>query len=202
MSEGLQKPVVLVLILVSIRSAQNFYSPSIDQNILHPDVIVDTDNLSDCSSSASLKSGKRKMSTSTDGDSTNYELIEYLKRREKRDEELLKRMDAREERLMNLLERTVIAIEQLAAAKPAYATAAEATATATAAAAAAPVAPAEPSQAEAIKRAATPADAATADVAAANESDAIVLLLPDDNNQELASTPDAATVAAAAAIET
>lgn len=57
------------------------------------------------------------MSTSTDGDSTNYELIEYLKRREKRDEELLKRMDAREERFMNLLERTVIAIEQLAAGK-------------------------------------------------------------------------------------
>jgi len=48
-------------------------------------VIVDTDNLSDCSSSTTLKK-KRKMSTSTDGDSTNYELIEYLKRREKRDE--------------------------------------------------------------------------------------------------------------------
>uniref|UniRef100_A0A1A9WDQ7 Myb/SANT-like DNA-binding domain-containing protein n=1 Tax=Glossina brevipalpis TaxID=37001 RepID=A0A1A9WDQ7_9MUSC len=85
----------------------------IDTNILHPDVIVDTDNLSECSSNASPKS-KRKLSTSTDGDSTNYELIEYLKRREKRDEELLKRMDAREERLLNLLERTVLAIEALA----------------------------------------------------------------------------------------
>lgn len=113
-------------------SAQNFYSPSIDQNILHPDVIVDTDNLSDCSSSASLKSGKRKLSTSTDGDSTNYELIEYLKRREKRDEELLKRMDAREERFMNLLERTVIAIEQLAAGKAQAVVASKATETETA----------------------------------------------------------------------
>ncbi|KAL9885204.1 meso18E isoform 1-T1 [Glossina fuscipes fuscipes] len=83
----------------------------IDTNILHPDVIVDTDNLSECSSNASPKS-KRKLSTSTD--STNYELIEYLKRREKRDEELLRRMDAREERLLNLLERTVLAIEALA----------------------------------------------------------------------------------------
>lgn len=102
-------------------SAQNFYSPSIDPNILHPDVIVDTDNLSDCSSTGSLHSGKRKLSTSTDGDSTNYELIEYLKRREKRDEELLKRMDAREERLMTLLERAVMAFETLAAGKTATA---------------------------------------------------------------------------------
>ncbi|GBP09407.1 hypothetical protein EVAR_73471_1 [Eumeta japonica] len=54
-----------------------------------------------------------KLSTSTDGDSTNYELIEYLKRREKRDEELLRRMDAREERLVSLLERTVMAIESI-----------------------------------------------------------------------------------------
>lgn len=100
-------------------SAQNFYTPSIDPNILHPDVIVDTDNLSDCSSTGSLHSGKRKLSTSTDGDSTNYELIEYLKRREKRDEELLKRMDAREERLMTLLERAVMAFETLAAGKAA-----------------------------------------------------------------------------------
>lgn len=73
---------------------------------------MDTDNISDCSS-VSLKS-KRKLSTSTDGDSTNYELIEYLKRRERRDEEMLKRMDEREERLLNLLERTVLAIENLA----------------------------------------------------------------------------------------
>lgn len=94
-------------------SAQNFYSPGLDPNILHPDVIVDTDHLSDCTSSTLLKK-KRKLSTSTGGDSTNYELIEYLKRREKRDEELLKRMDAREERLMGLLERTVVAIEALA----------------------------------------------------------------------------------------
>ncbi|EDW66325.2 uncharacterized protein meso18E [Drosophila virilis] len=199
LSEGEFNPDDIQLMQTNYNGAQNFYSPSIDQNILHPDVIVDTDNLSDCSSSASLKSGKRKMSTSTDGDSTNYELIEYLKRREKRDEELLKRMDAREERLMNLLERTVIAIEQLAAAKPATTSAAEVTATA---AAPAPVAPVEPSQAEAIKRADTPADAATADVAVANESDAIVLLVPDDNNQELASTPDATTVAATVAGET
>lgn len=84
-----------------------------EHNILHPDVIVDTDNLSECSSAGSRKS-KRKLSTSTDGDSTNYELIEYLKRREKRDEELLRRMDDREERLVNLLERTVVAIEALA----------------------------------------------------------------------------------------
>lgn len=82
-------------------------------------MIVDTDNLSDCSSTGSLHSGKRKLSTSTDGDSTNYELIEYLKRREKRDEELLKRMDAREERLMTLLERAVMAFETLAAGKTA-----------------------------------------------------------------------------------
>lgn len=78
---------------------------------------MDTDNLSDCSSTGSLKSGKRKLSTSTDGDSTNYELIEYLKRREKRDEELLKRMDAREERIMSLLERAVAAFETLASGK-------------------------------------------------------------------------------------
>lgn len=84
-----------------------------EHNILHPDVIVDTDNLSECSSGGTPKS-KRKLSTSTDGDSTNYELIEFLKRREKRDEELLRRMDAREERLVNLLERTVVAIEALA----------------------------------------------------------------------------------------
>lgn len=83
-----------------------------EHNILHPDVIVDTDNLTECSSGETPKA-KRKLSTSTDGDSTNYELIEYLKRREKRDEELLKRMDAREERLVNLLERTVVAIEAL-----------------------------------------------------------------------------------------
>lgn len=54
-----------------------------------------------------------------DGDdntcSSNYELIEYLKRREQRDEEMLKRMDAREERLLNLFERTVVAIEALSA---------------------------------------------------------------------------------------
>lgn len=73
---------------------------------------MDTDNLTDCSSAETPKT-KRKLSTSTDGDSTNYELIEYLKRREKRDEELLRRMDAREERLLNLLERTVVAIEAL-----------------------------------------------------------------------------------------
>lgn len=56
-----------------------------------------------------------------DGDdtiSTNYELIEYLKRREERDEEMLKRMDAREERLLNLFERTVVAIEALSAVIP------------------------------------------------------------------------------------
>lgn len=84
-----------------------------DHNILHPDVIVDTDNLSECSSVGGSQKCKRKLSTSTDGDSTNYELIEYLKRREKRDEELLRRMDAREERLVSLLERTVVAIEAL-----------------------------------------------------------------------------------------
>ncbi|XP_060663621.1 uncharacterized protein DDB_G0271670 [Drosophila nasuta] len=121
LSEGEFNPDDIQLMQTNYNGAQNFYSPSIDQNILHPDVIVDTDNLSDCSSSASLKSidNKRKLSTSTDGDSTNYELIEYLKRREKRDEELLKRMDAREERLMQLLERTVMAIETLAAGKAA-----------------------------------------------------------------------------------
>lgn len=101
--------------LSNLRS-QNFYSNNIDHNILHPDVIVDTDNLSDCSSGGGVGGSvkcKRKLSTSTDGDSTNYELIEYLKRREKRDEELLRRMDAREERLVSLLERTVVAIEAL-----------------------------------------------------------------------------------------
>ena len=104
--------------LYLIRS-QNYYSNNMEHNILHPDVIVDTDNLSECSSGGSPKS-KRKLSTSTDGDSTNYELIEYLKRREKRDEELLRRMDAREERLVNLLERTVVAIEALAHQKCTY----------------------------------------------------------------------------------
>lgn len=98
------------------RSTQNYYTAGLDPNILHPDVIVDTDNRSDCTSTTSQKK-RRKLSTSTDGDSTNYELIEYLKRREKRDEELLKRMDAREERFMNLLERTVVAIETLAAGR-------------------------------------------------------------------------------------
>ena len=84
-----------------------------EPNILHPDVIVDTDNLSDCSSNSITI--KRKLSSSTDGDdSTNYELIEYLKRREIRDEELMKRMDAREERLMALLERAVLTFEALA----------------------------------------------------------------------------------------
>ncbi|XP_030378704.1 uncharacterized protein LOC115627222 [Scaptodrosophila lebanonensis] len=117
MSEGEFNPDDIQLMQTNYNGSGHIYSPNIDPNILHPDVIVDTDNLSECSSSASLKTGKRKMSTSTDGDSTNYELIEYLKRREKRDEELLKRMDAREERLMNLLERTVIAIETLATSK-------------------------------------------------------------------------------------
>ncbi|XP_070075431.1 uncharacterized protein meso18E [Drosophila takahashii] len=113
LSEGEFNPDDIQLMQTNYNGAQNYYSPGLDPNILHPDVIVDTDNLSDCSSSTTLKK-KRKMSTSTDGDSTNYELIEYLKRREKRDEEFLKRMDAREDRLMNLLERTVVAIETLA----------------------------------------------------------------------------------------
>ncbi|KAH8367866.1 hypothetical protein KR084_003622, partial [Drosophila pseudotakahashii] len=113
LSEGEFNPDEIQLMQTNYNGAQNYYSPGLDPNILHPDVIVDTDNLSDCSSSTTLKK-KRKMSTSTDGDSTNYELIEYLKRREKRDEEFLKRMDAREDRLMNLLERTVVAIETLA----------------------------------------------------------------------------------------
>ncbi|EDV46747.1 uncharacterized protein LOC6550476 [Drosophila erecta] len=113
LSEGEFNPDDIQLMQTNYNGAQNYYSPSMDPNILHPDVIVDTDILSDCSSSTTLKK-KRKMSTSTDGDSTNYELIEYLKRREKRDEEFLKRMDAREDRLMNLLERTVVAIETLA----------------------------------------------------------------------------------------
>ncbi|XP_043948766.1 uncharacterized protein LOC108024010 [Drosophila biarmipes] len=113
LSEGEFNPDDIQLMQTNYNGAQNYYSPGMDPNILHPDVIVDTDNLSDCSSSTTLKK-KRKMSTSTDGDSTNYELIEYLKRREKRDEEFLKRMDAREDRLMNLLERTVVAIETLA----------------------------------------------------------------------------------------
>ncbi|XP_022219931.2 uncharacterized protein LOC111072395 [Drosophila obscura] len=117
LSEGEFNPDDIQLMQTNYNGTQNYYSPGIDQNILHPDVIVDTDNLSDCSSSTSLKKSKRKLSTSTDGDSTNYELIEYLKRREKRDEELLKRMDAREERFMNLLDRTVIAIEKLAAGR-------------------------------------------------------------------------------------
>ncbi|XP_017066997.1 uncharacterized protein LOC108105084 [Drosophila eugracilis] len=117
LSEGEFNPDDIQLMQTNYNGSQNFYSPGLDPNILHPDVIVDTDNLSDCSSSTTLKK-KRKMSTSTDGDSTNYELIEYLKRREKRDEEFLKRMDAREDRLMNLLERTVVAIETLAVRRP------------------------------------------------------------------------------------
>lgn len=83
-----------------------------ERNILHPDVIVDTDHVTD-SSSISMRT-KRKLSTSTDAESTNYELIEYLKKREKRDEEMFKRMEEREERLIRLLERTVVAIEHIA----------------------------------------------------------------------------------------
>ncbi|KAH8238155.1 hypothetical protein KR032_000512 [Drosophila birchii] len=113
LSEGEFNPDDIQLMPSNYNGAQNFYSQGLDTNILHPDVIVDTDHLSDCTSSTLMKK-KRKLSTSTDGDSTNYELIEYLKRREKRDEELLKRMDAREDRLMDLLERTVVAIEALA----------------------------------------------------------------------------------------
>lgn len=121
-----------------------------EENVLHPDVIVDTEEqpLSDCSSDVQmqdedeldysmvgimgggersrrlkLRSG-RGAGTSTDdggGDdlsTTNYELIEYLKRREQRDEEMLRRMDAREERLLGLFERTVVAIEMLTAVVP------------------------------------------------------------------------------------
>ncbi|XP_069966093.1 uncharacterized protein meso18E isoform X1 [Bactrocera oleae] len=124
MSDGEFNPDDIQLMQTNYNGSQNYYPHSIDHNILHPDVIVDTDNISDCSSviggdgiGGSAKS-KRKLSTSTDGgDSTNYELIEYLKRREKRDEELLRRMDAREERLLALLERTVVAIEALAGRK-------------------------------------------------------------------------------------
>ncbi|XP_013108575.2 uncharacterized protein LOC106087913 isoform X1 [Stomoxys calcitrans] len=112
MSDGEFNPDDIQLMQTNYNGAQNFYPNNIDHNILHPDVIVDTDNLTECSSGETPKT-KRKLSTSTDGDSTNYELIEYLKRREKRDEELLRRMDAREERLLNLLERTVVAIEAL-----------------------------------------------------------------------------------------
>uniref|UniRef100_A0A0K8UP79 Myb/SANT-like DNA-binding domain-containing protein n=1 Tax=Bactrocera latifrons TaxID=174628 RepID=A0A0K8UP79_BACLA len=125
MSDGEFNPDDIQLMQTNYNGSQNYYPHSIDHNILHPDVIVDTDNISDCSSviggdgiGGSAKS-KRKLSTSTDGgDSTNYELIEYLKRREKRDEELLRRMDAREERLLALFERTVVAIEALAGKKP------------------------------------------------------------------------------------
>ncbi|KAH8251971.1 hypothetical protein KR026_002387, partial [Drosophila bipectinata] len=116
LSEGEFNPDDIQLMQTNYNGTQNYYTAGLDPNILHPDVIVDTDNRSDCTSSTSQKK-RRKLSTSTDGDSTNYELIEYLKRREKRDEELLKRMDAREERLMNLLERTVVAFETLAAGR-------------------------------------------------------------------------------------
>ncbi|XP_055841673.1 uncharacterized protein LOC129908881 isoform X2 [Episyrphus balteatus] len=102
----------ITLVPCDYNGSHNFYPHNIDPTLLHPDVIVDTDNISE-SSSRSSKS-KRKTSTSTDGDSTNYELIEYLKRRERRDEEMFKRMEEREKRLLNLLERTVIAIECLA----------------------------------------------------------------------------------------
>ncbi|XP_058974655.1 uncharacterized protein LOC101900402 isoform X4 [Musca domestica] len=112
MSDGEFNPDDIQLMPTNYNGSQNFYPNNIDHNILHPDVIVDTNNLTECSSGQTPKT-KRKLSTSTDGDSTNYELIEYLKRREKRDEELLRRMDAREERLLNLLERTVVAIEAL-----------------------------------------------------------------------------------------
>ncbi|XP_067636814.1 uncharacterized protein meso18E isoform X2 [Eurosta solidaginis] len=126
MSEGEFNPDDIQLIQTNYNGSQGYYPHNIDPNVLHPDVIVDTDNISDCSSvtgadgiGGSAKS-KRKLSTSTEGDdNTNYELIEYLKRREKRDEELLRRMDAREERLLALLERTVVAIEALAGKKPA-----------------------------------------------------------------------------------
>ncbi|XP_023297643.2 uncharacterized protein LOC111680248 isoform X1 [Lucilia cuprina] len=113
MSDGEFNPDDIQLMQTNYNGSQNYYSNNMDHNILHPDVIVDTDNLSECSSGGGSPKHKRKLSTSTDGDSTNYELIEYLKRREKRDEELLRRMDAREERLVSLLERTVVAIEAL-----------------------------------------------------------------------------------------
>ncbi|KAM7346592.1 meso18E isoform 2-T6 [Cochliomyia hominivorax] len=113
MSDGEFNPDDIQLMQTNYNGSQNYYSNNMDHNILHPDVIVDTDNLSECSSVGGSQKGKRKLSTSTDGDSTNYELIEYLKRREKRDEELLRRLDAREERLVSLLERTVVAIEAL-----------------------------------------------------------------------------------------
>ncbi|XP_065364731.1 uncharacterized protein meso18E isoform X2 [Calliphora vicina] len=113
MSDGEFNPDDIQLMQTNYNGSQNYYSNNMDHNILHPDVIVDTDNLSECSSGGGSPKCKRKLSTSTDGDSTNYELIEYLKRREKRDEELLRRMDAREERLVSLLERTVVAIEAL-----------------------------------------------------------------------------------------
>ncbi|XP_001991107.2 uncharacterized protein LOC6564632 [Drosophila grimshawi] len=189
LSEGEFNPDDIQLMQTNYNGAQNFYSPSIDQNILHPDVIVDTDNLSDCSSSASLKSGKRKMSTSTDGDSTNYELIEYLKRREKRDEELLKRMDAREERFMSLLERTVVAIETLAAGKAATTTtthlssAFRETTPRSTLAAAESSAPVDKSLGLSMGSAVTPADAGT-DASIVDDADDAIVLVPDDNNVE------------------
>ncbi|ALC49562.1 meso18E [Drosophila busckii] len=187
LSEGEFNPDEIQLMQTNYNGAQNFYSPSLDQNILHPDVIVDTDNLSDCSSAVSLKSGKRKLSTSTDGDSTNYELIEYLKRREKHDELLLKRMDAREERLMNLLERTVIAIETLAAGK----LAATATSTNTNARLETATVVETPS-----RRSPTPSQqqlesSASPSASNVDESDSVVLVVPDDSNEQ-ASEPMAA----------
>lgn len=190
LSEGEFNPDDIQLMQTNYNGAQNFYSPSIDQNILHPDVIVDTDNLSDCSSSASLKSGKRNLSTSTDGDSTNYELIEYLKRREKRDEELLKRMDAREERLMNLLERTVFAIETLAAGK-----ATNSTTVSTGLGIVSPPEPTQsqpstqsqsqsPSQPQPQSQSSSSATPAATVEDAEDDADAVVVVVPDDNNEE------------------
>ncbi|EDW45295.1 GM16184 [Drosophila sechellia] len=84
-------------------------------NILHPDVIVEHGH--SCRTAPhgpTLKKEAQDVHLDPTATAPNYELIEYLKRREKQTEELLKRMDAREDRLMNLLERTVVAIETLA----------------------------------------------------------------------------------------
>ncbi|KAL5277506.1 hypothetical protein ACFFRR_002622 [Megaselia abdita] len=101
------------LMPVNYNNPSNYSFPStVDPNILQPDVIVDTDNASQSSNES--RRSKRKASSSSDTESTNFELIQYLKRREKRDEYMMKRMEEREERLLKLLERTVMAFEVIA----------------------------------------------------------------------------------------
>ncbi|XP_055371703.1 putative uncharacterized protein DDB_G0286901 isoform X2 [Condylostylus longicornis] len=107
----------------NIDNHNNLNNNSLTNNIINSNDITfdpNNDTLSESSNiSLTTRNNKRRKSSTTEtdgGESTNYELIEYLRRREKRDEDMYKKMNDREERLINLLERTVIAFERIAAA--------------------------------------------------------------------------------------